>query len=99
MTRRSPAFIPRRCFNATGFDTPSQIVVFSFFRSANEYVEGSVFSRESIVPQFDFAVWVQTAAASWASSNLLVDLPASERRSSREPDRRTRRTAPAGASD
>ena len=32
-------------FKATGFETPSQMVAFSRCKSANEYVDGSVFSK------------------------------------------------------
>src|SRR5436305_4977396 len=45
MTSRSPGFMARRFFSATGFETPSQMVSLSRCKSANEYSEGSVFRR------------------------------------------------------
>src|ERR1700683_4413897 len=47
MTSFAPGCISRRFFMAAGFEMPSHVVDLSRCRSANEYSEGSVFSREA----------------------------------------------------
>src|SRR5438445_8270930 len=64
MTRRVPGVISRRFLSATGFDTPSHTVTASRCRSAKEYSDGSVLSRQSEDIRFSLLVGPQLPVAS-----------------------------------